>query len=184
MYTRWQGQSPGSWRAQHEALQPPHWLWACVSQLPSVSSSGALKHSQETSGLTAFPCHFHVSSRQQEEEVGGGKGAGGTGAHFVRPCEQSSLGRDPHIKGSIYVFIEGPLEVTQMLLKGTVAITEGLGDKLPMQPAPASPHTGPERAPAAPVTPRFSGVVPRSLQCPRNSGPAGAADTSWQSPTP
>lgn len=141
--------------------------------------------SQEVSGPMAFPCHFRVFSfHRKEEEVGGGNPKPLCRA---RRAHGFSV-RDPHIKGSICVFTEGHMEVTQMPLRCKVAVTEAAPAP---QPAWAAQHSGPERAPCASESVHaVSGACQTCLRCPLkklgfscNTEPPRTADPSRLSST-
>lgn len=140
----WQGQrglyapvlSPGPRRVQPVPT-------ALAPQGPLFMGTEALGGSdiQEVWGPMAFPCHFRVFSfHPKEEEVGGGN---------PKPLCRARQAHgfsvwDPHIKGSICVFTEGHMEVTQMLLGCAVAVTSAA--PLPWL-AGAGQHWGPQEGP-------------------------------------
>lgn len=86
----------------------------------------------------AFPCNFPVFSfHQKEEEAGGGKEAEGAQSPFCDALQMHGfLMRDLHIKGSIYVFAKGHMEVTQMYTNVLWLVV--IKAALPTQPPPAN----------------------------------------------
>lgn len=122
-------------------------LWACTSLCPFLRCSDASPGDVRPDGLSlSFLCVFFLpKGRGSGRREGGGKNQ--SSLCKALGAQDFSV-RDPHIKGSIYVFAEGHMEVTQMLLRCAMVLNEAI---LPTRVARAGQHTGPEWAISAPV---------------------------------
>lgn len=86
-------------------------------------------------------CHFRVFSfHPKEEEVGGGNPKP---LCRTRQAHGFSV-QDRHIKGSICVFTEDHMGVTQMLLRCAVTVTKAAPTP---QPSPGRPALWPQEGP-------------------------------------